>query len=295
MRVNVLFLLSFRIVIQFSFAGDCSCGTAAASNYACDTVADRFGSYECRLNLGFCQLNDGRQSNIKWYIIVNYPFQATADADQVAPMTVYVTKFNFWRDIKPMTTAGLCGYDDRSGSLISTYVESNQLQYFSVNFAGNGVFSGYVENITSGDVDIFFGSSFLPSPNPGCSTGLVTCIEGSQGCKLQTSCPVSYIGVRPRSVIRNRPVSFRVSSCASTNAQLTLDQGSLPVQVNSADFTDTSLNIATLTQANYPMLVIFVSLPQPVPAGTYGMSYSITSCGGCGAGFFRAANCTGMY
>lgn len=282
--------------------GDCTCGTSTAVTYKCDTVADRFGSYECRLNLGFCRLDDGRRSNIKWYIIVDYPFQASADQDQVAPMTVYVTKFNFWRDIKPMTTTSLCSYDDRTSSLISTYVESNQLQFFTVSFAGNGVFSAYVENITSGDVDIFFGNTLLPAPTnnpnpnavPGCNVAQATCLEGSQGCKLQTSCPVNYIGVRPRSVIRNRPVSFRVSSCASQNAQLTLDQGSLPVQISSGDFTDTSVNIASLTQANYPMLVIFVSLPTPIPVGTYGMSFTIASCGGCGANFFRQANCSGQ-
>jgi hypothetical protein len=290
-----LFSLLSSLLILLSLLGDCSCGTAAATTYNCNTFTDRFGSYECRLNLGFCQLNDGRTSNINWYIIVSYPVQATADPDQVAPMTVYVTKFNFWRDIKPMTTTTLCGYDDRASSLISTYVESNQMQYFSVSFPGNGVFSGYVENITSGDVDIFFGNTQLPSPDPGCNVGQATCLEGSQGCKLQTSCPVNYIGVRPRSNLRMRPVSFRVSSCATQNAALTMDQGSLPVNVNSFDYTDTSVNIQALMQVNYPMLVLFVTLPQPVPVGVYTLTYSITSCGGCGAGFSRSANCTGMF
>lgn len=102
-------------------AGNCECGVSGTVQYQCTTTQDVLGSYDCRLNLGFCQfrVTDPLPNPNSWFVIVTYPPQAQANLNQVVPMSILITRFNVQRTPTPMTiTTTSCNYAARAPSIL---------------------------------------------------------------------------------------------------------------------------------------------------------------------------------
>jgi len=293
--------------IMANTTGDCDCGVLNQQSYSCSQDANDVAG-RCELDLGFCQLAPGGD----WFIIVSrttgsYP-------NQVVPYTVITTRNQLNQQIGTVPVASLCNLSNRVAAGVAgsgTYVESNELQYFTVGgkTGSGGVFTAYLENITGGDVTMFFGNNYLPivtrfdnsSLNPRCNDGFKVCLEnGMEKCTLSTSCPVTHIGVRAKSRFRNRPATFRLSSCfIPTVSTIQVNApSSQNVAVPGFDKVDVPVSLSQLSKANFPMLIFFINFQGTYPGGQYNVTFEQSTCG-CSNTVFKSlfrtcagSNCT---
>jgi len=258
--------------------GNCECGAGNETVYTCtNTAVPR----ECFLDLGFCQLAPGGD----WYIIVSRG--GGNDAKQIAPYTVITTKKNKHETVVgPVSTAPRCNHTDRvaAGTVGQTdALPTTELIYYSVPAAtGAGVFSAYLENITGDNVAMFFGNGYLPSPNPGCADRITVCPENTQEkCILSTSCPVTFIGLKATSNIRNRPATYRLTTCyVPAVSQLKVNDPPKSVTAGGNDKVDIPTSLAGMVRESFPMLVINVNLIT-LPVTQYSFSFVQSVCGTC--------------